>query len=138
MIYLGVQVEQHKISVVALSSQFAPLGKARFRSRDLAGIVDWVGKLSVNAHERKNWYFDSVQFHSHFIRLHHFGPCYNDGFYLVDHRKLNEIVKAFYDYSLFEFNRVRQNGIAYFLASARRFMPPQFIRTFNTDAYLPF
>ena len=137
MIYFGIHIEQESVEIVALSKQFAVLGKQTM-SHDLREINQWADQFAINDHEKRQWYFDSLQFQPHFIRFRLWGQSKSNRFYLVDHRKLNEIVKVFYDYSLVELNHARHNGIAFFLASARRLLPAQFIQKVDPEEYLPF
>jgi hypothetical protein len=137
MIYLGVYCHRKSFTIVALSKHGTLLGKARFPAHSTRALVNWACQLTVNDMEKKEWFFDS-RCHPYTMQFHHWERCKQDAFFLVDHRKLLEMRKLFYDFSLFQFQQVRGNATPFCLAAAKRFMLPRFIQRVDMDEYLPF
>lgn len=134
MIYLGVNILENSFKIVALSEHFQFIGKAVFDFDEVHNIKPWVGQLKTDSHELTKWYFDQLEFmenkfpvdsHQQFDKLHKI--------YLVNHRKLIEIINFFSMYTLYQFQGTVIPETTFFLAAAEKIIQNEYICCYQND-----
>ncbi len=129
MIYLGVDLFQYDIGILALSQDYTPIEKRNFNFARLENIEQWVESITDIYDKKVKWFFDDKQFKKRNIALDKLSSPYYK-FYLVDHRQLLKKLKFVYDY-MFHIEYIKSMDITFFLASADRIIDVRFIKVYN-------
>lgn len=122
MIYFGVKLFPNAFKIVALSQSFTFLGKRFFITDHFDKSNQWADDLKLELYESAQWFFDDKEFKN---------PKYpallfqllksGNTIYLVNNRRLLEMMKFLYDWQRYIQIRPINIETAYVLASATRF-----------------
>jgi len=105
MIFLGIQLFPNAFKMTALSSNFAPLTSGCFAADNCCILDTQLEKLKLEADEPITWFFDEFEFHDPTLPAKMFqlvDHCHT--IYLVNHRKLTELVQLIHDWNGLLFN----------------------------------
>jgi len=132
MIFLGIQLFPNAFKMTALSSNFALLTNGCFAADNCCILDTQLEKLKLEADEPITWFFDEFEFNDpklpgKFFQL--VDHCKT--IYLVNHRKLTDLVQLIHDWNGYQFNPKAATNhnltriparpdISFFLASAKK------------------
>jgi hypothetical protein len=134
MIYFGVQLLPQACNIVALSEGFARLDQRFFTVEQYDNIEPWSDALKIDPQEPAKWFFDETEFNNPdypALLFDSLNPA-ND-IYLVNHRKLANVVQFFYEWIAREFDFAPRPEQAFFLASTIRIVDANQIKQFIPD-----
>jgi len=132
MIYLGIQLLPKAFKMTALSSNFAPLASGYFAADDCCILDTRLEQLKLEADEPITWFFDEFEFNDPTLPGKMFQLVDNcNTIYLVNHRKLTDLVQLIHDWNGYHFNPKDPTNhdstpiparaeISFFLASAKK------------------
>ena len=145
MILLGIQLLPNAFKMTALSSNFAPLISGDFAADECCILDTWLEKLKVEAEEPMTWFFDEFEFNDPTLPGKMFQLVDNcHTIYLVNHRKLTELVQLIHDWSGYHCYHQRRTNylatsippraeISFFLASAKKVFNDDHLTLFQWD-----
>jgi hypothetical protein len=134
MIYFGVQLLPQAFKIVALSEGFALLDQRCFIVEEYDNIKPWVDSLKNDPQESARWFFDELEFNNPDYPALLFDSLDRDNaIYLVNHRKLANVVQFFYEWIAREFDFAPKPETAFFLASAIRIFDAEQMKHFIPD-----
>ena len=134
MIYLGVQLLPQAFNIIALSEGFALLDQRCFTVEKYDDVEPWSDTLKIYPHEPAKWFFDEAEFNNpdHPALLFESLNTANQ-LYLVNHRKLANVIQFFYEWIAREFDFAPRPEKAFFLASAIRIIDDKQMKQFIPD-----
>jgi len=144
MIYFGVQLYHHSFDIVCASSGFIPLAVKHLKSDSWHKLDPWLKSLLHDLSEDSSWFFDEREFNAPGSMAHLFEGCEHcDYIYLVNHRKIVEMVRFLEDWKSFCLNyqirKITKNlDIPLLLASALKIFDKNDFKLLNTEDDLPF
>ena len=131
MIYFGVQLLPQAFNIIALSEGFALLDQRLFTVEQYDNIEPWSNALKIDPHEPAKWFFDETEFNNpDYPALLFDSLNLANNFYLVNHRKLANILQFFYEWTAREFDFAPRPEKAFFLAATIRIFDEQQIKQF--------
>jgi hypothetical protein len=134
MIYLGVQLLPQAFNIIALSEGFALLDQRLFTVEQFDNIEPWSNALKIDPHEPAKWFFDETEFNNPDYPALLFDSLNSaNNIYLVNHRKLANILQFFYEWIAREFDFAPRPEKAFFLAATIRIFDEQQIKQFIPD-----
>jgi hypothetical protein len=134
MIYLGVQLLPQACNIIALSEGFALLDQRLFTVEQYDNIEPWSNALKIDPHEPAKWFFDETEFNNPDYPALLFESLNSaNQLYLVNHRKLANILQFFYEWIAREFDFAPRPEKAFFLAATIRIFDEQQIKQFIPD-----
>ena len=138
MIYFGVQLLPQAFKVVALSQGFALIDDKFFGVEQYDQIIKWSNSLKSNTDEPAQWFFDEKDFNNPDypgLVLESLDDC--NAIFLVNHRKLVNVLQFFYEWIAREFDCyfTPKPETAFFLASAIRIFDDKQLIRFIPDDY---
>ena len=134
MIYFGVQLLPQAFNIIALSEGFALLDQRCFNVDEYDIIEPWSNSLKIDPQEPAKWFFDETKFNNPdypALLFESLNPA-ND-IYLVNHRKLANVVQFFYEWIAREFDFAPRPETAFFLAATIRLFDNEQIKQFTPD-----
>lgn len=134
MIYFGVQLLPQAFNIIALSEGFALLDHRFFTVEQYDNIEPWSDTLKIDPQEPAKWFFDETEFNNPdypALLFESLNPA-ND-IYLVNHRKLANVVQFFYEWIAREFDFAPRPETAFFLAATIRIFDAEQIKQFSPD-----
>lgn len=134
MIYFGVQLLPQAFNIIALSEGFALLDQRLFTVEQYDHIESWSNSLKIDPHEPAKWFFDETEFNNPDYPALLFDSLNSaNNIYLVNHRKLANILQFFYEWIAREFDFAPRPEKAFFLAATIRIFDEQQIKQFIPD-----
>ena len=134
MIYFGVQLLPQAFNIIALSEGFALLDQRLFTVEQFDNIEPWSNALKIDPHEPAKWFFDETEFNNPDYPALLFDSLNSaNNIYLVNHRKLANILQFFYEWIAREFDFAPRPEKAFFLAATIRIFDEQQIKQFIPD-----
>ena len=134
MIYFGVQLLPQAFNIIALSEGFALLDQRLFTVEQYDNIESWSNSLKIDYHEPAKWFFDETEFNNPDYPALLFDSLNSaNNIYLVNHRKLANILQFFYEWIACEFDFAPRPEKAFFLAATIRIFDEQQIKQFVPD-----
>lgn len=134
MIYFGVQLLPQAFNIIALSEGFALLDQRLFTVEQYDHIESWSNSLKIDPHEPAKWFFDETEFNNPDYPALLFDSLNSaNNIYLVNHRKLANILQFFYEWIAREFDFAPRPAKAFFLAATIRIFDEQQIKQFIPD-----
>ena len=134
MIYFGVQLLPQAFNIIALSEGFALLDQRLFTVEQYDNIESWSNSLKIDYHEPAKWFFDETEFNNPDYPALLFDSLNSaNNIYLVNHRKLANILQFFYEWIAREFDFAPRPEKAFFLAATIRIFDEQQIKQFVPD-----
>ncbi len=134
MIYFGVQLLPQAFNIIALSEGFARLDQRLFTVEQYDNIESWSNSLKIDPHEPAKWFFDETEFNNPDYPALLFDSLNSaNNIYLVNHRKLANILQFFYEWIAREFDFASRPEKAFFLASTIRIFEAEHIKLFIPD-----
>lgn len=134
MIYFGVQLLPQAFNIIALSEGFALLDQRFFNVEKYDDVEPWSDALKIDRHEPAKWFFDETEFNNpDYPALLFESLNQANDIYLVNHRKLANVVQFFYEWIAREFDFAPRPEKAFFLASAIRIVDAQQMKQFIPD-----
>jgi hypothetical protein len=134
MIYFGVQLLPQAFNIIALSEGFALLDQRLFTVEQYDNIEPWSDTLKIDPHEPAKWFFDETEFNNPDYPALLFESLNSaNQLYLVNHRKLANVIQFFYEWIAREFDFAPRPEKAFFLASAIRIVDAQQMKQFIPD-----
>ena len=138
MIYFGVSLFHNCFKIVALSEGFAPLDENTFHVKQQNKLQQWIASLKIQPTEPAQWFFDELEFNNpdYPSSVFHFNDDYNS-IYLVNHRKLLNVVQFFYEWLAREQAFPLMQETAFFLASSIRIFDAKELKPFKPKPQKP-
>jgi len=134
MIYVGVKLFRNGFKIVALSEGFATIGKRYFTIGQFDKLNPWLNSLKLHSDEQARWFFDELEFNHPKYPGMAFQLLNDDNtIYLVNHRKLINVVQFFHEYLVWLQARPIKKEIAFFLASATRIFDEENLKPYYPD-----
>ena len=134
MIYFGVQLLPQAFNIIALSEGFALLDQRLFTVEQYDNIEPWSNALKIDSHEPAKWFFDETEFNNPDYPALLFDSLNSaNNIYLVNHRKLANILQFFYEWIARDFDFAPRPEKAFFLAATIRIFDEQQIKQFVPD-----
>jgi hypothetical protein len=134
MIYFGVQLLPQAFNIIALSEGFALLDQRLFTVEQYDNIESWSNSLKIDYHEPAKWFFDETEFNNPDYPALLFDSLNSaNNIYLVNHRKLANILQFFYEWIARDFDFAPRPEKAFFLAATIRIFDEQQIKQFVPD-----
>ncbi len=134
MIYFGVQLLPQAFNIVAVSEGFAQLDQRLFTVEQYDNIKPWCDALKIDPQEPAKWFFDEAEFNNpDYPALLFDSLGKHNAIYLVNHRKLANVVQFFYEWIAREFDFAPRPETASFLASAIRIVDANQMKLFIPD-----
>ena len=101
MIYYGIDLHHDSLEIAALSEGFAHLESKYFTCDEFHKLHNWADSFKFKPDEICYWFFDDFEFNKYDHPLSLF-PYYdtNNKIYLVNHRKLLNLIQFFYEWSI--------------------------------------
>lgn len=131
MIYFGVQLLPQAFNIIALSEGFATLDQRLFTVEQYDNIEPWSNALKIDPHEPAKWFFDETEFNNPDYPALLFDSLNSaNNIYLVNHRKLANILQFFYEWIAREFDFAPRPEKAFFQAATIRIFDEQQIKQF--------
>jgi len=134
MIYFGVHLLPQAFKVVALSQGFALIDDKYFNVEEYDKIKPWIDSIKTDPDEPAKWFFDEKEFNNPdypgFV-FESLDGC--NSIFLVNHRKLANMIQFFYECIVQEFYFAPIPETAFFLASAIRIFDNVQIKHFFPD-----
>ena len=100
MLYFGVNLCDHSFKITVLSESFAHI-ETRYFNKKENQLNKWIDSFKTNISEKCIWYFDEFNFNNHkdtFLTLSF--DYYCSDIYLVNHRKLLNIIQFLYEWAV--------------------------------------
>jgi hypothetical protein len=144
MIYFGVQLFRRSFHIACLSSGFIPLAHKHLKYDSWLKLDPWIKSHLRDLSEDSSWFFDESEFNNPGSPAHLFESYdHCDYIYLVNHRKLIEMVRFLEDWKSFCFNQqirktTKNLDVPLLLASALKIFDKNDIKVLNTEDDLPF
>ena len=101
MLYLGVKLYKNSFKITALTEGFAHLGAKYFGIEENNYARQWINSIKNKSNEACSWFFDEFNYTEN--SKDSFKFCYdneNDYIYLINHRKLQNIIQFIYEFAL--------------------------------------
>lgn len=136
MIYYGVDLHYDSLEIAALSEGFAHLDSKYFTCDEYHKFYRWADSFKFKPDEISYWFFDEFDFNKsdHLLSLFSYYDE-NNKIYLVNHRKLLNIIQFFYEWSkeqkeyyLMDINK------AFLLASSARLFDFEYMKLLESES----
>ena len=137
MLNLGIHLYNGSLKITALSEGFAYPGAKYFEFQQIDRMYQWIDSFKIETKERCSWFFDENNYKKRNSAFFEF--CFNganDYFYLINHRKLQNIIQFLYEFALKTENPIMFDiDPTFILASATRLFTYQEIKSFEPEIY---
>lgn len=136
MIYYGVDLHYNSLEIVVLSEGFAHLESKYFNVDEYYKLINWVDSYKLKPNEICYWFFDDFDFNKsdhHLSLLSSYDE--NNKIYLVNHRKLINIIKFFSEWTKEKEEYYMMNlNKSFLLASSIRLFDSEYIKPFKSES----
>ena len=134
MIYCGVQLYPAAFKIVALSEGFAFIDEQSFANENQDRLMPWIDDLKSDPVEEVKWFFDEFEFKNDKYQGQILNLMKNNQhIFLVNQRKLINLIQFFYEWIALEEMYHMIPGKAFFLASAVRIFNEQELIAYQNE-----
>ena len=99
MLYLGVNLKIKCFKITVLSESYAFIETKYFDVEEIGRFYKWINSFKYNIHEKCCWFFDEYSFNK-YSDTHSYFEFGNDEVYLVNHRKIINIIQFLYEWAV--------------------------------------
>ena len=118
--------------ITALTEGFAHLGTKYFESKEDNKVRQWINSIKNISNEACSWFFDEFNYKNNKTDFHYCHENKNDYIYLINHRKLKDIIQFIYECVVkLEVHIMSDIDSTFILASAVRLFCYEEIKSYN-------
>ena len=142
MLYFGVKLNSNGYKITVLSESFACLDIKYFDAKDFENLYNWADSFKYKDLEKCYWFFDEYNFNkyaaaaSNFTAPGFYLDLYSSDIYLVNHRKLLNIIQFLYEWAVHTESYLTLDiDMSFLLASAFRLFDSDDFKYFKPENF---